>query len=695
MADIFMSYAHGDRQKVEKLAAALEDKGYSVWWDRHIVGGAEFSKDIETALKDAKVVIVAWSAGAIDSHWVRDEAVYARDNNILIPIRVDETETPLGFRQVQAIDFNNWNGSPDHGAFRELTRALKTRLAQPASEPEPEHSIVPPTTMAPETPKLLNPRVVAGGIAALAIAVLISTFVPRSGNAPETATTISEVEHETAADKSIAVLPFAALSNDDSDEYFGKGIAEELLNALAQFPDLKVAARTSAFSFDGQNTDLRDVGEKLGVAHVLEGSVRRAGDTVRITAQLIRVADGFHLWSETYERELNDVFAIQDEIVREISKNLQVRLGVGGGTGRASGEGVDPQAYEQYLRGLTLWGERDRAPGNRRAAITVLQRSTQFDPEFAGAWSALGLFGAFSGAASLGLDPDDFAKQTKEALDRAIALDPNNATASAGLVSWHATRELNIELGQHYLEQALSLAPNKAESHYVAANFWSVTGDAEEAIAAYERAIALDPLNLTMQRVYAEFLLITGRPEDAFAFFDACMENRCLVAGIELFALAAAVVAGDETRIANWSPAAISSLGPNAEPPSFPFLFRAFVSIANDQSDAATFVEALSKIPPGALPNELQGIWAPVLADYVQKDTLFTSQKNGLRHGGLLGSPYAMAPYYGANPYPEWVLRDPRYHALWAEPGMAELAAARRANGQTAGLPLPIEGDAE
>ena len=143
-------------------------------------------------------------------------------------------------------------------------------------------------------------------------------------------------------ERSIAVLPFVSLSNDDSDGYFGKGIAEELLNALAQFPDLRVAARTSAFSFEGKDIDLREIGEALGVAHVLEGSVRRSGERLRVTAQLIRASDGFHLWSEIFEREVTDIFVIQDEIVGELSRVLQFRLGVGVGAGRASGETTTP-----------------------------------------------------------------------------------------------------------------------------------------------------------------------------------------------------------------------------------------------------------------------------------------------------------------------------------------------------------------
>ena len=179
---------------------------------------------------------------------------------------------------------------------------------------------------------------------ALAVVVLVGErFI--NDDRPETSVA-SDV------DQSIAVLPFVDLSESQKDEFFGRGVAEEL----------RVAARTSAFSFAGQDVDLREIGDALGVAHVLEGSVRRGMETIRVTAQLIRSSDGMHLWSETYDRPESDVLAIQDDIVADISRALEIRLGVGAGAGRARQHDIPPRAYEAYLQGLYQWSTRRSLP---------------------------------------------------------------------------------------------------------------------------------------------------------------------------------------------------------------------------------------------------------------------------------------------------------------------------------------------
>jgi TolB-like protein len=184
--------------------------------------------------------------------------------------------------------------------------------------------------------------------------------------------------------KSVAVLPFVNMSGDPKNEFFSDGITEEILNALAQIPDLKVAARTSAFAFKGKDPDLRHVGEVLAVAHVLEGSVQRSGDDVRITAQLIDTRSGFHLWSEKYDRKLTNIFAVEDEISKAIADKLQLQLA----GARASGTGntSDAQAHELYLRGLPLLAA--RGPG-LRDAIAAFGKAVELDPKYAQAWGAL------------------------------------------------------------------------------------------------------------------------------------------------------------------------------------------------------------------------------------------------------------------------------------------------------------------
>ncbi len=293
----------------------------------------------------------------------------------------------------------------------------------------------------------------------------------------------------------MAVLPFEALSRDDSDAYFGKGIAEELLNSLARFPDLSVVARTSAFALDDAELGAVTVGERLGVAHIVRGSVRRAGERIRVTVQLVRTADGVSLWSNTYESNATDLFAIEDEIVREIARTMQVRLGVGAGAVRSSDAGVAPSAYEQYLQGLALWGDRMRRDDTRARALAAFERAVAFDPDFADAWAGIGIVGAFSAGSPLSRDRTAFKRRTANAFATALRLDENNALAHAGLAFWHVSQSIDIEAARHHLDRAMALAPNAAQTHYAAAAVHRALGDADRALAAYDRAIALDPLN--------------------------------------------------------------------------------------------------------------------------------------------------------------------------------------------------------
>ncbi len=192
---------------------------------------------------------------------------------------------------------------------------------------------------------------------------------------------------EPAKEKSIAVLPFVNMSDDAGNEYFSDGIAEEILNALAKVKDLKVAGRTSSFAFKGQNQDLREIGDALGVNHILEGSVRKAGAKVRITAQLIQVDDGFHLWSDTYDRELTDVFAIQDEIANAILEQLKARL-VGGESVAVAATRTNTEAYELYLLAKQRMYERTQLP--LEAAAELLDRAIAIDPQYAPAYAQTG-----------------------------------------------------------------------------------------------------------------------------------------------------------------------------------------------------------------------------------------------------------------------------------------------------------------
>jgi len=256
----------------------------------------------------------------------------------------------------------------------------------------------------------------------------------------------------TTADKnSIAVLPFANMSGKTDQDYFSDGMTEELLNVLAKVPQLKVVARTSVFQFKDKGGDIREIGRKLGVTNIVEGSVRRDGQDVRITAQLVRAADGFHIWSETYDRKLEGVFALQDDIARKIGDALKVSLGV---TAPVSARApIDPAAYDEYLKGRALMRERRDLP----SAIAHLKAAVAKAPEFAAAWSSLSLTYEVSFWFTTRMTPSlaaEFLKGQEAAAARAAAFDPDAATTEHALGNVARAQFHYADAERHYRRAA-------------------------------------------------------------------------------------------------------------------------------------------------------------------------------------------------------------------------------------------------
>jgi len=520
---------------------------------------------------------------------------------------------------------------------------------------------------------------------------------PQIATGPETAETTAILDAETDADPvvdaSIAVMPFADLSPEGDQQYFSDGIAEELLNALAQFSGLRVAARTSAFSFRGDEVDLRTVGEALDVAHVLEGSVRRSGERLRITAQLIRVSDGFHLWSQTYERDSTDIFEIQDDIVRELSRVLQVRLGVGGGVGRAGSAGVDPQAYEQYLRGLSLWN--DRVTGeNRRAAIRAFARATEIDPGFAEGWASYGLSLVRSSPREYGLSLGEYNELIRQSLEHALTIDPDNARAHTAMAAYFSEIELDIERATEHAYRAYELAPGAAFTSYGLGLTLIITGDHREAIRAFERARSIDSLNSLVDVYLAVNNAMLGQIPQTRAALDACA--ACPALDPTYYMLSAAIQGGSDAELRTALSELIEWDAQHGEQTPEGIAEHAYtVAVMTDYVDRLLGDESKG----GLVLSE--GIITPETADVQDASflALMGDDEAALDALERLAGEEAFYPELiwilngGRFELPERTRRNPRYHALWALPGMQELAAVRRANGQTGGLPLRIESD--
>jgi adenylate cyclase len=269
MADLFVSYSRADRARVGPLVSALEAEGWSVWWDPEIDPGQDFDRLIAEQLDQARAVIAVWTPTSVISRWVRGEAREAADRGVLAPVRFERAHLPIDLRAIHTTDLDDWGEDTKNPAFRELVRALRTLLRETGAQP-----------------------------AATAAATRLS----------------------------ICVLPFGNLSGDPEQEYFSDGITEDIITDLSQISSLFVVARNTAFTYKNKSVAIGQVARQLGVTHMLEGSVRKAGNRVRITAQLIDGASEGHLWAKRWDRDLDDIFALQDEISEAIVAALKLKL---------------------------------------------------------------------------------------------------------------------------------------------------------------------------------------------------------------------------------------------------------------------------------------------------------------------------------------------------------------------------------
>jgi TolB-like protein/Tfp pilus assembly protein PilF len=321
---------------------------------------------------------------------------------------------------------------------------------------------------------------------------------------------------DSESDYSIAVLPFVNMSDDASNEYFSDGLSEELLNLLAKIPELRVAARTSSFSLKGKELQISEVGEILKVKHVLEGSVRKAGNQVRITAQLINVEDGYHLWSETYDRSLENIFAIQDEIASEVATQLKITLLGAAPKMRAT----DPQAYALYLQARQM--QRQRTAAGYTQALRLLQQALAVDPFNIEAWDMLA--GVYIGQTNLGLRSiDEGYTLAREATNKALAIDPDYAPAHAGLSVIALDNDIDMAASARHLERALQLEPGNAFIIRTAANFSAALGRVDEAIALAEFELERDPVNPTSHAMLANNYIVAGRWDEAIEAFKTAL----------------------------------------------------------------------------------------------------------------------------------------------------------------------------
>jgi adenylate cyclase len=427
LAKVFLSYARVDASAAKHLAECIGRAGHQVWWDHQIEGGSRFSTEIDRELKNSDAVVVIWTKASIESLWVQDEAAEGRDAGRLVPVILGTDKPPLGFRQFQSIDFGNWDGESDPPEIEALIRAIDQKGGEPS--------------------------------------------------APASSKSAGKSRERRA---SICVLPFANMSGDPEQEYFSDGITEDIITDLSKVSALSVVARNTAFTLKGQSLDVKEVAQKFEVDHVLEGSVRKAGNRVRITAQLIDGKKGDHLWADRYDRDLTDIFAIQDEISKEIVAALRVKLLPEEKRAIETRGTSSVEAYNLYLMARQQWITGSTGDARRdETIIRICKQALAFDPDYAEAWALIAL-------------------------------------AQVQLKQWHARNEDALPAA----ERALALNPSIAEAHCVKASLLEEQGHPDEAIDQIDMALRLDPESWEVNREAARLLFRLGKTKDAIPYFE-------------------------------------------------------------------------------------------------------------------------------------------------------------------------------
>ena len=526
-----MSYVSEERALAQHVAHALEVSGFSVWWDRDIRAGADFSAEIQREIAAAKSVVVLWSGASQHSKWVRDEAAYARDENKLIPLRIDATEPPLGFRQVQSLDFADWDGDLSAGPFVKLLSAIRHHAGD---------IVAAPVDAVPAKARIGGARrLVLGGAAALILLAIGATvWWLRPASTPQ----LPPI-------RSLAVLPLDNLSGDPEQEYFADGMTETLTAELSKLPDVRVISRTSVMQFKRTKTSLPEIARILDVEGIIEGSVMRVGDQVRITTQLIDARSDKHLWAAQYDRQLARVLEIQSEVAKAVSNQIELALTPQQAARFTAPKSVDPRAQDVYFRGLAL---RRFDAASLAGSIAAFEEAVKIAPDFALAHAQLAVTRIFYGLTSDGAQNPEIAP-ARAAAERAIALDErlgeaHCALAVVSIMEWQwadAEREMlrSFDLGT---------ADPVCRSTY--AVLLLNTGRRAEAFERTDAALASAPLDAIVQNQHLLVQLKGGRLERALVEIDEMLATDPANAGLLLASKARALgrLERFEEAIAAW-----------------------------------------------------------------------------------------------------------------------------------------------
>jgi adenylate cyclase len=523
---VFLSYASQDADAAKRICEALRRGGIEVWFDQsELRGGDAWDQQIRQQIGDCALFIPIISMNTASRHegyfrleWdLADQRSHkiARNRPFAIPVCLDATpnagaDVPESFQRVQ------WTRLPGG----ETPAAFVERVAQLLS-PDERSAVArgtqggssagqPPAPHAARRPKSIAPWIALALLLVGGYVALDKLFLSKPGAPPATPIAPAKAAATNAApEKSIAVLPFVDMSEKKDQEYFSDGLSEELIDLLAKTSGLEVIARTSSFYFKGKQATIGEIAKTLNVANVMEGSVRKAGNTIRVTAQLIRASDGVHLWSETYDRDLKDVFKVQDEIALGVVQKLKLTLLPA--TPAASARTVNAEAHRLYLQGR-YFKDRDTKEDLVKAE-DCFRRALALDATYAPAWAGIATVAIRQAANGYIALPKEIAV-TREAASKAIELDPKNAEAYSGLGFVHMMAHEWAQ-ADATMASAREIDPTDSSVFMNSAVLARALGRDEDAVALFRQALEHDPLNLLARRYLARTLSFAGRLAEA------------------------------------------------------------------------------------------------------------------------------------------------------------------------------------
>jgi TolB-like protein/tetratricopeptide (TPR) repeat protein len=489
--DVFVSYASHDAAVANSIVENLEQHGCKCWIaPRDVAPGSQYADEIVGAINGSKVFVLVLSEHAVSSpHVGRELERAASKRRRIIVLRTDAAPLTRSFEYF--LSESQWIDVAALGvpaSLTKLSQAVRQRL-EPSSWVSPGlgTDVRNPADRKHKPSYLTIKRLVAAAVFVVAAAVVVGVMVrywPSKQGGPQ-APMVAAI-----SDKSIAVLPFVDMSEKKDQEYFGDGMAEEILNLLVRIPGLKVIGRTSSFQFKGKPDDLRNIGSTLGVVYVVEGSVRRSADHIRVTAQLIDARDGAHRWSETYDRSVSDVLVVQSEIATGLVRALQLEVNASAHFEQQALR--NGEAYDSYLRGLHAWN-RFNESGFEEAAVDF-RHALDVDPSFALAAEELArtrLMQAIWGF----VPPQTGYDQARAAAEATLQLNPNSALAHAVLGSVHTAYDFDWPAAEREINIAMALAPTNPHVLIFAADECLAVGRWNEAVRLMDAASAADPLH--------------------------------------------------------------------------------------------------------------------------------------------------------------------------------------------------------